>query len=93
MRLLAVLWVGVTAWAQCVSRIRPDPGTRDSAADHSRYRVVLPAPKIGLDRGDRFAIVDFSPVKANAGYPTVANGQRFVRMFVKRIMQAPAGGK
>jgi inosine-uridine nucleoside N-ribohydrolase len=44
-------------------------------------------------RGDRFAIVDFPSVKANAAYPTVVNGQRFVQMFVKRMMQAAAGGK
>jgi inosine-uridine nucleoside N-ribohydrolase len=44
-------------------------------------------------RGDRFAIVDFPAVKPNAAYPAVVNGQRFVQMFVKRMTQAPAGGK
>jgi purine nucleosidase len=44
-------------------------------------------------RGDRFAIVDFPAVKPNAAYPAVVDGQRFVQMFVKRMTQAPAGGK
>ena len=44
-------------------------------------------------RGDRFVIVDFPSVKANAAYPTVVNGEQFVQMFVQGMMQAPAGGK
>lgn len=42
-------------------------------------------------RGDRFVIVDFPAVKANGAYPTVVNGERFVEMFVQRMIRAPAG--
>jgi len=44
-------------------------------------------------RGNRFVIVDFPRVKANAAYPAVVDGERFVRMFLQRMMQGGAGGK
>jgi inosine-uridine nucleoside N-ribohydrolase len=41
-------------------------------------------------RGDRFVIVGFPRVPANAAYPAVVDGERFVRMFSERMMRAPA---
>ncbi len=36
-------------------------------------------------RGDRYTIVDFPKVPANAGYPSVVDGERFVRLFLGRM--------
>jgi len=44
-------------------------------------------------RGDRFVIVDFPRVQANAAYPILVDGERFVRMFLKRMMQGAADRK
>jgi purine nucleosidase len=41
-------------------------------------------------RGDRFVIVDFPRVLANAAYPAVIDGERFVGLFLRHIMGVPA---
>jgi inosine-uridine nucleoside N-ribohydrolase len=41
-------------------------------------------------RGDRFAIVDFPQVPANAAYPAVIDGERFVGLFLRHIMGVAA---
>lgn len=40
-------------------------------------------------RGDRFVIADFAHVKANAAYPKVVDGERFLKMFLQRMTQPP----
>ena len=44
-------------------------------------------------RGDRFVIADFAKVKANAAYPKVIDGERFLRLFLQRITQTKNGGR
>jgi purine nucleosidase len=41
-------------------------------------------------RGDRFVIVDFPRVPANAAYPEVIDGERFIGLFLRRLMGAAA---
>ena len=38
-------------------------------------------------RGDRFVIADFAHVPANAAFPKVVDGERFLKMFMGRMMQ------
>jgi inosine-uridine nucleoside N-ribohydrolase len=38
-------------------------------------------------RGDRFVIADFARVQANAAFPKVVDGGRFLSMFMQRMMQ------
>jgi inosine-uridine nucleoside N-ribohydrolase len=54
---------------------------RDLTVEHSEWR------------GDRFVLVDFPRVQANAAYPAVVDGERFVQMFLKRMMRVSAGGR
>jgi purine nucleosidase len=38
-------------------------------------------------RGDRYVLVDFPKVKANAAYPAVVDGERFIRLFLNRLQR------
>jgi purine nucleosidase len=40
-------------------------------------------------RGDRLVFAGFAPIKPNAAYPAVVDGERFVRMFTDRFLNAP----
>jgi hypothetical protein len=42
-------------------------------------------------RDDRLVLVGFPRVPANAAYPAVVDGERFVCIFTERLMQAPGG--
>jgi len=89
------LAVGIAAdplVARTLTAVRVDVETR------GEFTYGATVTNIGLTaehsewRGDRFVLVDFPHVQANARYPSLVDGERFIRLFRQRMTQA-AGGR
>ena len=85
------LAVGIAIDPQIAKTVKPIQVDVETKGEYT-YGATVTNQSLSVEksewRGDRFVIADFVRVKPNAAFPKVVDGERFLRMFLQRMMQA-----
>jgi purine nucleosidase len=90
-RIYDALGVGIAIDPLVAKTLKPIHVAVETKGEFSYGATVTNQSLMGVRfeaRGNRLVVAGFAPVAANAAYPAVVDGERFMRLFSERIMHA-----